>query len=121
MKLCIPSMESKGLFSEISAHFGKTPYFTILDVENEAIKSIEIKKIESRHADGKKTPAEIILEINPDIVLCANLGLKAVSMLKEHGITIYVGASGTVENTYNDFMNDKLKPGNESTVCMEGH
>ena len=121
VKICVPSMESTGLLSEISTHFGKTPYFTILEVENEEIKTIEIKKIESRHAGGKKTPAEIIIEINPDVVLCANLGLKAVEMLKEHGITINVGASGTVENTFNDFINGKLKLGTENTVCMEGH
>jgi predicted Fe-Mo cluster-binding NifX family protein len=114
-------MESTGLFSEISTHFGKTPYFTILDVENEEIKTIEIEKIESRHAGGKQTPAEIVIKLNPDVVLCANLGLKAVEMLKENGIKIFVGASGTVENTFKAFINDQLKLANENTVCTDGH
>ncbi|UTB34099.1 MAG: hypothetical protein NKF70_14420 [Methanobacterium sp. ERen5] len=61
------------------------------------------------------------MKLNPDVVLCANLGMKAVKMLKENGTKIYVGASGTVENTYHAFINDELKLGNENTVCTEGH
>ncbi|ADZ09488.1 Dinitrogenase iron-molybdenum cofactor biosynthesis protein [Methanobacterium lacus] len=121
MIICVPSMESTGLLSKISTHFGKTPYFTILDMENNEIKTLETKKIESRHAGGKKTPAEIIIEINPDVVLCANLGLKAVEMLKEHGIKIYVEASGTVENSLKAYLNNELKLADENTACSEGH
>jgi predicted Fe-Mo cluster-binding NifX family protein len=33
MVISIPRMDNQGLFSEISIHVGKSPYFTLLDVK----------------------------------------------------------------------------------------
>jgi len=34
MIISVSHMDNHGLFSEISIHFGKSPYFTLLDVKN---------------------------------------------------------------------------------------
>jgi predicted Fe-Mo cluster-binding NifX family protein len=121
MIICIPSMDDKGLFSEISVHFGKSPYFTILDVEDNKIKEIKVIKSEGKHAGGKKTPAEIIIQLKPDVLLCANLGSKAIQMLNKEGVKIFAGASGNVENTFEEWKNNNLQLADEKTSCMKGN
>ncbi|MBZ2166466.1 NifB/NifX family molybdenum-iron cluster-binding protein [Methanobacterium spitsbergense] len=121
MKICIPSMDNNGLFSEISVHFGKSPYFTILDVKDNKIEEIEVIESEGRHAGGKKTLAEIIIQSKPDVLLCANLGSKALQMFNKEDIKIYVGASGNVKNTFEEWKNDNLKRADETMVCKDGN
>ena len=121
MIICIPSMDKEGLFSEISVHFGKSPYFTILDVKDNKIEEIEVIKSEGKHTGGKKTPAEIIIQSKPDVLLCANLGSKAIQMLNKEGVKIFIGASGDVENTFEEWKNNNLEPADEKTVCIEGN
>jgi predicted Fe-Mo cluster-binding NifX family protein len=121
MIICIPSMDNKGLLSEISVHFGKSPFFTILDVKDDKIDEIEVIKSEGRHTGGKKTPAEIIIQSKPDVLLCANLGSKAIQMLNKEGVKIFTGASGNVENTFKEWKNDNLQLADEKTACMEGN
>lgn len=121
MIICIPTMDSEGLFSEISVHFGKSPYFTLLDIKDNKIEKIEIIKNIGRHEGGKKTPAEIIIQSKPDILLCANLGSKAVQMLNKNNVKIFVGASEDVENTFEEWKNDNLQLADGKTVCIEGN
>lgn len=94
----IPTLNEGGLLSDISMHFGRTPYLTIIKVENDEIIDIDTIEIQGKHTGGSKTPAEIISNSGVDVLLCGNLGPKAVSMLQNSGMTVYSGASGKVEN-----------------------
>ena len=121
MIICIPSMDNNGLSSDISVHFGKSPYFTFLEVNDNIIEEIKVIKSTGRHEGGKMTPGELIIQANSDVLLCANLGSKAVQMLNNSGVKIFVGASGTVKSTFEDFINGNLHLADENTVCMEGN
>lgn len=112
-------MDNQGLSSEISIHFGKSPYFTLLDVKNNQIEEIEVIKSLGRHEGGKMTAAEIIIQSKTDVLLCANLGSKAIQMLNESGAKIYVGAFGTVENTFEEWKNGNLHLADETSACKE--
>ena len=52
----IPSINEGGLLSEISMHFGRTPYFTIIKFENDEIKEINTIELVGKHSGGSKTP-----------------------------------------------------------------
>jgi predicted Fe-Mo cluster-binding NifX family protein len=119
IKISIPSMDNQALSSEISIHFGKSPYFTILDVKNNQIEKIEVIKSLGKHEGGKMTAAEIIIQSKADVLLCANLGSKAVEMLNERGVKIYAGAFGTVENTFEEWKNGNLHLADENSACKE--
>jgi len=83
--ICIPTLQNQGLSSEISMHFGKSPFFTLLKMENNEITDLKIVESSGRHAAGAMTPAEIILNHNADVLVCGNLGSKAVNKLKNSG------------------------------------
>ncbi len=120
IKICVPCMDSQGLSSEISIHFGKSPYFTLLGVKDKEIEEIEVIESLGKHKGGNMTPAEIIIQSQVDMLLCANLGSKAVQMLQQSGVKIFVGASGTVENIIEEWKTDKLHLADENSGCIEG-
>ncbi|MCK9151526.1 NifB/NifX family molybdenum-iron cluster-binding protein [Methanobacterium alcaliphilum] len=101
-------MEKNGLTSNISLHFGKTPYFALLNEENGQIKDIQFIESRGKHGGGSLTPAEIILNSDADILICGNLGLKAVNMLQQHNIQVFSGANGNVQEIFEQWKNGNL-------------
>lgn len=121
ISICIPSLDDQGLSSEISNHFGKSPYFTLLIIDGTKIEKIDVIKSLGMHEGGRLTPAEIINQFNSDVLLCANLGSKAVQLLHQYGIKVFVGASGTVENTFEEWKKDNLRLADDESVCKCSH
>ena len=114
----IPTLDEGGLLSEISMHFGRTPYFTIIKFENDEIKDIHAIEIIGKHIGGSKTPAEIALNSGLDVLICGNLGPKAVSMLQDSGMEVYSGASGNVKDAFNAWKTGMLQLADENS-CNE--
>jgi predicted Fe-Mo cluster-binding NifX family protein len=113
--ISIPTLDEGGLLSEISMHFGKSPYFTFIKLENGEIKEINVTEIMGKHSGGSKTPAEIILNSGTDVLICGNLGSKAVSMLHNNGIEVFSGASGKVKDVLKEWKSGTLQLADENS------
>jgi len=109
-----------GLNSPICPHFGKTPYLTLLKVEDGTIEDFKVFETHGRHTGGRATPAELVLINGGDVVICGSLGGKAVEMLNNSGVQVFSGANGTVIQAFQQWKNEDLKPGSLEP-CTEGH
>ncbi|MEN6573009.1 NifB/NifX family molybdenum-iron cluster-binding protein [Methanobacterium aggregans] len=118
--LCFPTEDEKGLNSPICPHFGKTPYLTILKIEDDIVMDLEAFETHGRHSGGHATAAEVILVNDGDIVVCGNLGAKAVEMLSNGGVQVFSGATGTVNQAFQQWKNGDLKPGSLEP-CTASH
>lgn len=116
--ICIPTLDEKGLTSDLSMHFGKTPYFTFIRIEDGEIKDVDTVESFSKHKGGSRTPAEIILNSDAKILICGNLGQKAVYMLRESDLEVFSGASGKVEKILKNWQDGKLIFADENS-CNE--
>lgn len=119
--ICIPSLSAGGLLSDISMHFGKTPYFTFIKYEEGEIKNIKVVESLGKHGGGPKTPAEIIRDSGANILICGNLGPKAVFMLNDNGIKVFSGASGTVNDAFKAWKSGMLSLADENSCNEKGH
>lgn len=117
MKIALPTMGENGLKEKISNHFGRCPNFTLYDVEDD---DIDVISNNSRHKGGKGNPPDLLAEENVDVMICKNLGKKAVSLFEELGIDVYSGARGTVEEAIEDWKEDRLEETSVSDACDEG-
>lgn len=118
--ICIPTLDESGLLSEVSIHFGKSPYFTLIELEGDEIKDISAIESISRHKGGSKTPAEIIIDSGANVLICGGLGSKAISMLQDKGIKVFSGASGEVKDVIKEWKLGMLSIADEGS-CGEGH
>jgi predicted Fe-Mo cluster-binding NifX family protein len=116
--ICIPTLDEGGLLSEVSVHFGKSPYFTFIELENDEIKNVNVTECFGKHKGGSKTPAEIIVESGADTLICGNLGPKAVFMLRDSGIEVFSGASGKVKDAFREWKIGMLPLADENS-CTE--
>lgn len=119
MKLNIPTRDGNGLDGIVEQHFGKAPTYTIIDTETEEVAVIPNV---SEHMGGVGLPPEYLHQNGVDIMLCAGLGLKAVRMFESYGIKVFVGAGGTVKDTFEAWKAGKLQSATAENFCAEhGH
>lgn len=118
--VCIPTLNDKGLMADISIHFGKTPYFTFIEFNGDELENINIIDSYGKHNGGSKTSAEIILSSEIDVLICGNLGQKAISMMNANGIKVFSGASGSVDDILKKWKKGLIKASKKSFCTEKG-
>lgn len=98
----------------IGEHFGRVPTFTIVDTETN---ETEVIPNTSHHMGGGGYPPELMANANVNVMLCSNLGHRAIGMFEEFGIEVYVGAHGTVEDAIHMWKNNMLQMATDKTAC----
>jgi predicted Fe-Mo cluster-binding NifX family protein len=117
MKVCIPTMEKGGMDGELSDHFGSSPTFTVIDTETMDVK---IVPNESDHFGGTGKPPEKINSTGAKVVICRGMGPKAMIMLRDFGIDVYIGSTGNVRNAFEMWSSGKLQKATFQNAC-QGH
>ncbi|MBN2518623.1 MAG: NifB/NifX family molybdenum-iron cluster-binding protein [Candidatus Altiarchaeota archaeon] len=116
MKIAIPSESPGGREAMVALHFGRCGFYTIWDTTTEEFEIIENT---SNHFGGAKAPPELLAGMGIQILLCGDIGPRALTMFKEFGVDVYVGAQGTVADSISRWREGLLKLANDDDVCEE--
>lgn len=102
MKIGVPIMAPNGVASEVNEHFGMSEHFALLEVDGGEIKKIEV--IEDKPSlKERKTPAEVLAGHGVEVVLAGGIGPHMIKELLDRGVRIFRGATGTVEQAFEDY------------------
>jgi len=118
MRICIPTETNTGKSAQVHAHFGSAPYFTVYDIEKDAVEVIENGN--EHHAHGMCQPMNSLNGKNIDAVVCGGMGARAVARLNEAGIKAYRAMHGTIEDVIRQFKEGKLEEISVDGAC-QGH
>jgi len=124
MRVAISIDTNDGLDSIVAHHFGRCPFFALVDLEGDEIKEVEV--VENPHY-AHHQPGEVpgfIHEHNANVMLSGGMGRRAIDFFQQYGIEIATGANGTVRNTLQEYMDGKLigaAPCRESVEHEHGH
>lgn len=116
MKVCIPTQGNKGLDDTVGEHFGRVPYYTVVDTETDEVEALENT---SEHMGGQGYPPEIMARAGVNVMLCGGLGRRAIMMFEEMGIAVYVGAYGKVGDAINMWENKQLQSATNENACRQ--
>jgi len=118
MKIVIPTNNDKGLLAEMGAHFGKANFYTIIDIDNNEIKDVEVIK-NPGHAQGACSNAiNNILSLNPDALIVVGIGPKPAMGFYNAGLNVFVDReSHKVEESIHKFLNNKLPKVTNKGTC----
>lgn len=116
MKLGIPTQGEKGLDEFVGNHFGRVPTYTIIDLDTENVKVVPNT---SHHMGGEGNPPEILSEAGVDVMICQNLGRRAINLFEQLGIQVYIGASGKVRDAVKAFKQGDLQQAGMNNACEE--
>jgi predicted Fe-Mo cluster-binding NifX family protein len=109
MRIAFASEDKMGLSGEVSAHFGRCPYYTFLEVEDGKVKKWEVldNPYHGNHAPGKVP--EFIHSCKADVIIAGGMGPRAIDFFDGYGIEAVTGAFGNIEETLNAYLQGELR------------
>ena len=117
MKIVIPTNSRAGLDDTVAEHFGRPLTYTFI---NEAGEVIEIIDNTSRHQGGAGLPPEIMKKHGADVLLCQDIGPRAINLCEELGIDVYIGSGLTVvKEIFTAWQNHELKKAGVEDACED--
>ena len=116
MKIVIPTDNKKGIEDTVAEHFGRCLTYTFLNEKGEVLEIIDNT---SEHMGGVGLPPELMKKHGADILLCKDLGPRALALCSELGIDVYVHQAETVKEMFEMWKNDKIKKAGAEDACEE--
>lgn len=99
----------------VSAHFGRCPSFTIIDVEKEKIIS---KDTISNPGHQPGAIPRFLHNKGAECIICGGMGSRAKGIFEEFGIQTIVGVDGAVDEVIEKVLNGVLEGG--ESLCEHG-
>lgn len=120
MKIAVSSENNNGLTSPVAQHFGRCPYYTLVDIgenEHQSVSSIENPYYQSHEPGMVPT---FIKDNQVDVMISGGMGGRAIQFFNQFGIEVATGAFGTVHDTIQAYLDNDLK-GGSSCAESEAH
>lgn len=109
MKIAIATDDNMGLDAVVSHHFGRCPYYVVVDVDDKEIKDVETVKnpFYESHGQTGEVP-RFIHSLGVDVIISGGMGPKAIGFFQQLGVQAFTGASGIVRDVINDYMSGRI-------------
>ena len=94
----------QGMQADMSMHFGRCPYFTLVDVEEKEIKAVTVVENPAftNHVPG--VVPQFISEQKADVMIAGGMGPKAIDMFSGYGIDVATGVGGPVQRVLEAYL-----------------
>ena len=109
-RIAVASEGDQGLDSNVSAHFGRCPYYTIVDVEGDKI-SLSFK-VENPYYGAHGQPGQVpgfIRDQGAHVIIAGGMGPRAVGFFNEFGIEVVTGPTGKVKDSVEGYLRGTIQ------------
>lgn len=116
IKIAVSVGTDQGLDAPISAHFGRCPFFAVVEVDGQDILGVETvtNPFYPNHEPGQ-VPA-FIHSLDANVMLSGGMGGRAVAFFEQYGIEPATGAGGTVRDAVTQYLEGALSG---AAACAE--
>jgi predicted Fe-Mo cluster-binding NifX family protein len=109
MRIAISADDANGLKSVVSPHFGRCPYFVVVDIDDGTVTSVreERNPCFPQHQPGQVP--RFIKSLDADVMIAGGMGRRAIMFFEELGIEGVAGAYGTVQQALDVYLSGQLR------------
>lgn len=122
MRVAISADDSNGLDSVVSPHFGRCPYYVLVDLDG--LEVSQVNAVENPYY-GRHQPGQVpgfIHSQEADVMLAGGMGRRAIGFFQRYGIQAVTGASGTVHHALEQYLGGALQGAEPCRESIEhGH
>jgi predicted Fe-Mo cluster-binding NifX family protein len=108
MRIAISVDTNNALESLVAQHFGRCPYFALVDVEGTEVCGVEV--IDNPYY-GNHQPGQVpgfIHQQKANVMLAGGMGRRAIDFFQQLGIEAATGVNGTVRNALESYLGGEL-------------
>ncbi|MBE9471568.1 MAG: NifB/NifX family molybdenum-iron cluster-binding protein [Chloroflexi bacterium] len=109
MRVAISADDGHGLDSVVSPHFGRCPYYVLVDLDGREVS--RVSAVENPYY-GHHQPGQVpgfIQSQGGDVMLAGGMGQRAIGFFQQYGIQAVTGASGTVRHALEQYLGGVLQ------------
>ena len=108
LKIAVACETDGGLEGEVSAHFGRCPYYTVVRAKDGKILDHEV--VENPHYNEHQPGLmpRFIKGLGADVILSGGMGPRAVQMFESFGIDVATGAVGVAGKVLEAYLSGEL-------------
>jgi predicted Fe-Mo cluster-binding NifX family protein len=119
-RVIVPAEDQKGLNARLAEHFGRAPYFTVVELsENGEVANVKTVPNVGEHAGGMGQAHDHILELKPTAIIVYGMGPRGLITFQNAGVAVLKANSNTVGEVVNAYKEDKLQELTEG--CEHAH
>ncbi|MDI6905488.1 MAG: NifB/NifX family molybdenum-iron cluster-binding protein [Candidatus Bathyarchaeia archaeon] len=109
VRIVIPVEDTNGLDARLSQHFGRAPYFAVVELdENGNVLNLQMVPNESEHFGGMGRPPEIIMSLRPNAVITYGMGFRALNMFQSANVAVLQTSKDFVKDVIEAYNKDEL-------------
>ena len=109
-RIVIPVIENSGLESKLSEHFGRAPYFMVVEIDSKGeIVNVEAIPNTSEHFGGFGRPPDKILQLRPTALITYGMGPRALSIFQQARVAVLRANASTVREVIEAFKRNELE------------
>ena len=117
MKIAIATDDNMGVDAVLSHHFGRCPYYIVVDVDDKEIKNVEAVKNPFYESHGQTGDVPTFIQsLGADVIIAGGMGPKAIGFFQQIGIQALTGASGIVGDVIKSYMSGQI---DGATPCSD--
>ncbi len=108
MRIAVSAANNNGLESNVAQHFGRCPFYILIDMDGIDLTSVQ--GISNPHYESHQ-PGMVPAFINDqkvNVMIAGGMGGRAIQFFEEFGIDTATGASGSVKDALNGYINGTL-------------
>jgi predicted Fe-Mo cluster-binding NifX family protein len=109
MRIAVSAESNQGLDSIVSPHFGRCPYFVLVDLTNQDVQ--QVREVENPFF-GHHQPGQVpgfINSLGASVMLTGGMGARAIRFFQQYGIDGVTGAYGTVRQSVESYLGGQLQ------------
>ena len=97
MRIAVSAETNAGLEAPVAGHFGRCPFFALIDLEGELVQSVQVvaNPFFPHHEPGQ-VPGFVHSQ-GAHAILTGGMGGRAAAFFEDYGIRPITGAAGTVQ------------------------
>jgi predicted Fe-Mo cluster-binding NifX family protein len=109
MRVAVSADDSNGLDSVVSPHFGRCPYYILVDLDGREVS--QVSAVENPYY-GQHQPGQVpgfISSHGASVMLAGGMGRRAIGFFQQYGIEAVTGAAGSVRHALEQYLGGTLQ------------
>jgi predicted Fe-Mo cluster-binding NifX family protein len=94
--IAIASEDELGLDGEVSAHFGRCPYYVLAEVNDNTVLESQVVANPFYYEHRPRMVPQFIRNMGADVIIAGGMGPRAIEMLHGYGIDVATGVAGNI-------------------------
>ncbi|MCH5276914.1 MAG: NifB/NifX family molybdenum-iron cluster-binding protein [Desulfovibrionaceae bacterium] len=120
--LAVPSVNPGGLEAGMGMHFGRCDLYTLVDVEDNAVKAVRTLPGIPHEEGGCLAAVRYLAGHGVTTLLAGGMGMRPLAGFQRAGIEVlFAGARATVGEAVNACLQGELPPFSADFTCRGGH